>query len=92
MIEYGAIVSTPSDGAPLKNSSCVTDPSLSEALAVIVMFAGAVKVAPLVGELILTEGGLLPAGLTVTLTALEVAAASRFEGELLYCSDSPAEA
>ena len=48
-------------------------PSLSDALAVIVIFAGAVKVAPFVGVVMLTVGG----ASTVMLTGAEVVVAPR---------------
>ena len=50
----------------------LTLPSLSEALAVIVMLAGAVKEAPLLGEVRLTLGGVLEV-LPVTLMLSSVA-------------------
>jgi hypothetical protein len=47
--------------------------SLEAALAVIATVAGAVKVAPLMGDVILTVGGTFAKALTVMLATLEVA-------------------
>ena len=46
---YGAVVSSPSFVAPSKNSTLVTVPSASEAVAARFTVAGSVKVAPLLG-------------------------------------------
>src|SRR2546422_527713 len=63
----GAVVSSPSLVAPWKNSTLATLPS-SVAVAEIGNCAGAVKVAPLAGLVMLTAGGLL----TVMFTAADV--------------------
>ena len=67
-------VSSPSFVAPSKNSTFVTVPSGSAAVAVIVMFAGNVNVAPFVGLAMLTVGDRF-AALTTILTAAEVVVA-----------------
>ena len=51
-------MSSPSFVVPWKNSTLLTVPSLSDAFALIVMLAGAVKLAPLAGLVMLTSGGL----------------------------------
>ena len=56
---YGATVSVPSGAEPLKNSTFVTEPSTSLAVAVTVIVAGSVNVAPLAGEVMLTDGSWL---------------------------------
>ncbi|MNN07343.1 hypothetical protein D3C81_1201670 [compost metagenome] len=56
---YGARVSTPSDTPPLKNSTLLMLPSLSEALAVMVMALPAVNVEPGAGEVRLMRGAWL---------------------------------
>jgi hypothetical protein len=71
---YGLLLSVPSNVAPLKNSTFVTVPSLSLALAVIAMLAGALNRAPSAGLEILTVGGTLAVELTAMLIGLEVAA------------------
>jgi hypothetical protein len=59
----------------LKNSTLLTVPGdVSAALALIVMLAGAVNVAPVDGELMLTVGGVF-AELTVTVTVEDVVVA-----------------
>ena len=69
-------MSSPSFVAPLKNSTLLTEPFASLALAAIVTEAGAVKVAPLVGEVRLTTGGVLPpVVVAVMVTAEEVVVA-----------------
>jgi hypothetical protein len=67
--EYGVVVSSPSFVVPWKNSTFATDP-LSEALAVIVMLAGAANDALFAGAVMLAVGGVL-AAVTVMLTALD---------------------
>src|SRR5687768_14168314 len=54
--EYGAVLSVPINVPPLKKSTLLIVPSLSEALALMVMDAGSVKVVPWVGEVMLTKG------------------------------------
>ena len=56
-------MSSPSLVAPWKNSTLATVPSVSDAVALMVIVAGAVKVALLAGEVMLTSGllFLLPA-------------------------------
>jgi len=71
----GALVAVPNRVVPLKKSTLVTVPSLSLADAVIVIFAGAVKLAPLAGLVMLTVGGELGGPLTVIVTAADVVAA-----------------
>ena len=56
---YGFVVSSPSLVVPLKNSTFVIDPFVSEAVAVIVTVAPLLNVALLAGAVILTAGGLL---------------------------------
>ena len=56
---YGAVVSSPSFVVPLKNSTLVTVPSASEAVAARFTVAGAVKVAPLLGCVSVTVGAAL---------------------------------
>jgi hypothetical protein len=68
--EYGDDVSSPSFVVPWKNSTFATDP-LSEAVALIVIFAGAVNEALLAGDVMLAVGGVLPA-LTVMFTPEDV--------------------
>jgi hypothetical protein len=58
----------------LKNSTFVTDPSASSAVAVIVTSTGAVKMALLAGAVSVTVGGTL-SGFTVMATAVEVVVA-----------------
>ena len=65
---YGAVVSSPSFVVPLKNSTLVTVPSASEAVAARFTVAGAVKVAPLLGCVSVTVGAALLA-LTVIVEA-----------------------
>jgi hypothetical protein len=57
---YGAVVSSPSFAAPLKNSTFATVPSASDAVAVRFTVAGGVKVAPSVGCVSVTAGSKLP--------------------------------
>ena len=61
-------MSSPSLVAPLKNSTFVTVPSLSVAFALMVIEAGARKVAPFAGEVMETVGGVVSGGPTVTFT------------------------
>ena len=61
----------PSNVTPSKNDTFVTLPSESFAVAVMGTFAGAVKEAPLVGEVMATVGGTF-AALTVTFTTLDM--------------------
>jgi len=68
---YGLVVSTPRLVAPWKNSTCVTRPSESEALAASVIAAGAAYWALAAGEVSTTEGG----ALTVMDTGADVTAA-----------------
>src|SRR5439155_18510970 len=76
--EYGLLllVSMPNEIVPLKNCTWATLPSLSEASAVIVISAGAVKVALFVGLVIVRVGSAFGLA-TVTLTGLEVLVAPR---------------
>ena len=53
---YGAVVSSPSFAAPLKNSTFATEPSESDAVAARFTVAGAVNVAPSVGCVSVTAG------------------------------------
>ncbi len=55
----GVVKSSPSLVLPLKNSTLLTVPSASEALAVSVIVAGAVKLLPLVGDVRFTAGAKL---------------------------------
>ena len=57
---YGAVVSSPSLADPLKNSTLVTVPSESLAVAASETAAGAVKVAPLAGCVSAALGATLP--------------------------------
>src|ERR1044071_3094659 len=57
--EYGLVVSLPIDVLPLKNSTFEIVPSMSLAFADTVIDAGAVYVAPLVGLVTFTLGGVL---------------------------------
>src|SRR6266567_3813988 len=66
----GAAVAVPASVEPSKKSTLATVPSASEALAVIVTFAGGRKTALLAGAVRLTAGAVS----TVTLTAVEVVA------------------
>ena len=72
---YGDVVSVPNSVLPLNNSTLLMVPSLSVAVASMAIFAGAVKVAPLAGLVMLTVGDRLADGLTVMLIGLEVVAA-----------------
>src|SRR5438874_6712684 len=65
---YGATVSVPIKPLSPKKSTLVTVPSESEAAALIGIVAGAVKVAPLTGAVMLTAGGWFAGELTVMLT------------------------
>src|SRR5512132_395666 len=65
---YGAVVSSPSFAAPLKNSTFVTEPSASDAVAARFTVAGAVQVAPFVGCVSVTTGGESPWTLTMRAT------------------------
>ena len=67
----GAMVSAPSKVAPEKNSTRLTVPSVSLAVAASAIGAPSAKLAPLAGALSATLGGRLGA-LTLTVTALEV--------------------
>jgi len=53
---YGAVVSSPSFVAPLKNSTRATVPSGSEAVAASASFAGEMKLAPFDGDVSDTLG------------------------------------
>ena len=68
---YGLLVAVPNSVVPLKNSTLVIVPSLSEAIAETVMFAGAVEVPLFAGAVRLTDGGTLANGMTVMLRAPE---------------------
>src|SRR5207248_1736554 len=57
---YGADVSWPSGVEPRKNSTFATVPSVSDAAAAMVIAVPAANVAPLVGLVTLTLGGVLP--------------------------------
>ena len=65
---YGAVVSSPSFVVPLKNSTLVTVPSVSDAVAARFTAAGAVKVAPLLGSVSVTVGRELPWRVTMRAT------------------------
>ena len=67
---YGAVVSSPSFAAPLKNSTLATVPSASDAVAARLTVAGAAKVAPLAGCVSVTVGG-EPSPWTLTMRATE---------------------
>ena len=58
----GLVVSTPNEFVPEKNSTCVTLPSLSEALALTVMSLPVLNIAPLAGLVILTVRSSVAAG------------------------------
>src|SRR5216684_2193502 len=64
---YGAVVSVPIKLPSPKKSTLLVAPSGSEAAALIEIVAGAVKVAPLTGEVTLTAGGWLMAPLATIL-------------------------
>jgi hypothetical protein len=68
----GAVVDVPNNVAPLKKSTLLTDPSASNAFAIIVIFAGVVKVLLSAGMVILTVGATFA---TVILMADEVVSA-----------------
>jgi len=59
---YGATVAVPASVPPSKKSTLATQPLLSEALAVTETLAGAVKLALLAGEVMLTAGGAFGGG------------------------------
>ena len=61
----------PRNVLPSKNDTFVTLPSESLAVAIMGTFAGAVKDAPLVGDVMATVGG-TSAALTVTFTTVDV--------------------
>jgi hypothetical protein len=65
---YGAVVSSPSFVWPLKNSTFVTLPSVSEAFAARSIVAGAVKVAPFAGCVSVTVGSESPWRVTIRAT------------------------
>jgi len=65
---YGAVVSSPSFVWPLKNSTFVMLPSVSDAVAVRSMFAGAVNVAPFAGCVSATVGSESPWRVTMRAT------------------------
>ena len=69
---YGAVVACPIFVVPWKNSTRLTVPSVSPAVAVIVTDAGAVKVAPLAGTVMLAVGGTFADGFTVIATTVDV--------------------
>src|SRR5690242_10700091 len=62
---------------PAKKLTLLTVPLLSLAVALTVTFAGAVNVAPLVGALSDTVGGVFAARVTVNVSVAEFPAASR---------------
>ena len=72
---YGLLVAVPNSVVPLKKSTLVIVPSLSEAIAETMMFAGAVEVLLFAGAVRLTDGGTLADGMTVILCAPESEAA-----------------
>src|SRR5688572_19682928 len=71
-IEYGALLSPPREVEPSKNCTWVTEPSASLALAWMVRFAGAIKLALFGGLVIETEGGWFAPPLTVILPVMKV--------------------
>jgi hypothetical protein len=71
-IENGLDVSDPIDWPLAKKFTAATVPSVSDALALIVIVAGAVNVAPLVGLVMATIGDALLALLTVTVAVAEL--------------------
>jgi hypothetical protein len=62
---YGLVVSLPINVEPWKKSTRLTVPSVSLALALMVMLAGAVNVAPLAGAVSAALGGWFAAAFTV---------------------------
>ena len=72
---YGALVSEPSTVDPSRNSTLVTAPSGSLALALKVIVGFHEKTAPSVGLMMLAVGGALDDALTVTPTGVLVVAA-----------------
>ena len=67
---YGAVGSSPSFAAPLKNSTFATVPSASDAVAARLTVAGAVKVAPFIGEVRFAVGSALTVIWTPALVVL----------------------
>ena len=72
--EYGAVVSSPSFVAPRKNSTLWTVPSVSVAVASMVMVGCQANVASLAGEVMLAVGGLFAEMTVIVLAALVVVA------------------
>jgi hypothetical protein len=71
--EYGALVSVARRVEPSRNSTLVTLPSGSLAVAVTVMVGFQAKTAPLAGEVMLTVGGAFTAPTVIVTGALVVA-------------------
>jgi len=65
MYEYGAVVSWPSTVVPSRNSTLVTCPSLSVAVAAIVIVGFQAKLAPSAGNVIAAAGGVFVLAVTV---------------------------
>src|SRR5206468_6373743 len=78
--------SEPSRLDPSKKSTRLTVPSTSEAVAVIVMFLGASKLALFVGELIVTAG----CALIVTMTGLDIVVLPKLSLALALREEVPA--
>ena len=74
--EYGVVVSVPRRVVPSRNSTLVTFPSGSLAVAVTVIVGFQAKTAPSAGDVMLAVGGVLPA-LTVIVDAALVVAPPR---------------
>ena len=71
---YGTVESVPMSIEPAKKSTLVIVPPAVLALALTVIVAGALNVVPLVGAVIVTDGGVGAVGaLTTTFTAADVA-------------------
>src|SRR6186997_1694298 len=71
--EYGAVLSWPTRVVPSRNSTLVTVPSESVAVAVILIVGFQGKIAPSMGDVMLTAGGVLVLLATVILDAALVA-------------------
>jgi hypothetical protein len=72
MKEYGAVVSWPSTVVPSRNSTFVTVPSGSPAVAVIVIIGFQLNTVPSAGEVIASLGGVFPAVTVMVAAALVV--------------------
>src|SRR6185436_5519402 len=89
---YGAVVATPNGFVPKarKNSTLLIEAPLAAAWAVIVIFAKAVKAAPLAGLTMLAVGSGWPTGTTEILTGLEMVVAPPLSVALAVKEDLPA--